>query len=398
MFGKRKKGSHKNGDSPRKRGGSPRRQQHRPSHKQSKRKKPRTGHLDGQDKPFVRKKHPTREVEDLYEETSQVIERFSEDVESIAEKVAKLTSDELQEYKTKLYDDFSLTMDDHFEVTNHYGAGRVVTDPLARYLRFPIIDPSAGTGALFEYVLFKFIQSYFIQRDIQRLSRKRRRNVQTNLELGAKKQTSRSLPDTKLPKDLRSTPLIVLNDLSEGMHERMRERFATMASRYPDAEDMSENEIIALQGLIDRIVEETITFEKLPIEELAESYNSRYQRSFASIFISQTLHVAISKIEVMHGLFNILRPGGTLVSLEEFPFFVTESPYIKMVREALRITTKKMRDKFWYTDRMKEIGFVYDKIKDEKQERIDDIHKMYGFRFRRKGRILMPEEPTYWEP
>lgn len=213
------------------------------------------------------------------------------------------------------------------------------------------------------------------------------------------------LPRINLPENS-GFPLFVLNDLSSGMHERLRERLARVARHFPESRYMSDHEVDVLQSMIDRFVQRQVRFEQRPIEDLPEDYSAH----FACCFVSNTMHIATSKQPLAYALYKIMRPGGKVLSLEEFPFYITDSPHIKMVREVLRLTTTEMEGRDWYINLMKSInrivsdnteldpGFVFNRVKDEKQGRIDDLHKMYGFCFRKRGTLAYPQKPHIWDP
>lgn len=299
----------------------------------------------------------------------------------------------------------------YMDSTGHHRAMKDIVLVLGHHLRLPLIDVSAGPGVMVEYIFNKFILSSLTRQISKNLRADKDPNAFSLLALKALVDEMEGRPTTELPVNSDRSPLIVVNDFSQGMIQIAKKRFT----------DLAENICAPLKGKpkkklreeINEFFHSNIVFTQHAIEDLPDIFGDN---CFASVFCSQTMHVTHHKEAVLGAISRILRPGGTFLSIEEFPFRISSTTGYEDIMSRLHATVDPIEDKITF-QKMVERTNEYRKKDRKKTNRklfyVDgseirtwvkgtrhrgDKHPIYGFLFEKEGTLYMPKPPKFWEP
>lgn len=329
------------------------------------------------------------------DELKELKRRLMASTQSWREKIRKLCPDDRRKFFSVLYTGFAPTYDRHMETTRHYHSIRQNIGAQGRHLRLPFIDTSAGTAAMTMEIIKLFLEAAYITARMGMRDELRVFRHQMHLFSAVLENRMMELPSLELPRNYDKTPMFVLNDNSPGMVEQIRarlERFVDQLCVHAHSSEESE-----LRDWLHDFLRKNVEVSCRNIEDLPYYY----PEGFACAFCSQTMHVTPEREQVAQAIFDLLRPGGILLSIEEFEFFLSDTPYINVndIKSDLNDTVIPMEGKLWFFRMMEEHGLY---IVNGSESRFDidgnRRHMMYAWRFARKGELDVPATPDIWMP
>ncbi len=274
-----------------------------------------------------------------------------------------------------LYDTFSGSYDKHMgEDTNHYAAIRKVLSYSIPYLRFPMLDITAGTGEPVKYALEFMAMSRALNMIVncdktpERLKTLLGKN-DLLFELYRSEEDRAEIPGMlaehmsnmmreMMPRDFTMDlpegrmPWVTVNEISPSMLARAREKLA----HFGRIEFISHSAI--------RIGEDRY---KLP---------ETFERMFKTVLCSQTFHIMpdLEKIALAKAMYWSLEPGGIAVVMEEDPFYITATSAIDSVALRIRAIASPIENKSDLIGLFKVTGFK--KMETRAVSPIDKYHSM----------------------
>jgi SAM-dependent methyltransferase len=408
------KGRDKKGKGQDKRGdirGQTRQTQHRQSKEKAKRRDPTVEELTQCEKQIL----INRQVKGLNKKTADA-QKSGEDYRDAVDNLDKSFKGVLPEsqriYMAETYDLFAPRYIQYMNITGHHAAMKEILLILGRNMQFPLIDVSAGPGLIAEHIFKKFILSALTAQTSNKLRADKKPDAFRLIALDALVDEMEMRPTTELPIHSEKTPLMVINDISEGMIKLAKKRFR----------DLAENICSVLKGKpkkklreqIFEFFERNIVFKQAAIEDLPAIYGNE---SFACVFCSQTMHVTPHKEAVLTAISRLLMPGGKFKSIEEFPFQTSSIPGYQDIMTRLAGSVDPIEGKITYQNMVESTIENYRKngnvipkqllhYVDGSEVRVwvrgpnpkQDKHPMYGFEFEKKGSLYMAKPPEFWIP
>jgi SAM-dependent methyltransferase len=388
------------------------------SDKKSKKTKQREPLIEGADRRLeetIVDEKSEREVNRLRNKAAN-IERIGKEYEDEAielETDFKTTSSEGQRiFVAETYDLFAPKYIQYMESTGHNNAMRKISYVQGPHLRLPLIDVSAGPGVITEYIIRMFIESALTRQISNELRQDKNPTAFSLLSLDALVDKMERLPTTELPANPNKSPLIVINDFSEGMITLAKRRFENLAERV--CAPLKRKVKNVLRNQIQEFYDNNIVFTRYAIEDLPDIFG---ENCFASVFCSQTMHVTPDKEGVLDAISRILRFGGNLLSIEEFPFNITPTKGYQDIMVRLHATVDPIKGKIDFRNMVekptehptrdgnvkvrKRLHYVEGseiRVWVKGGDHPGDEHPMYGFRFEKEGRLTMPKPPKFWKP
>ncbi len=214
-------------------------------------------------------------------------EKLAEAQEFIFRAYNRFSPSQRVKFFSMLYDRFAERYDEHMGIeTNHYQAIKRVMWYAAPYIRFPLLDITAGTGEPLKYAL-----------EIAQISKRIRQ-----LEL----ETPYLAPNGR-------GSLAYANEISPNMLAKAKEKLERKA-RYTS--------------------------------HSAYSLPQEWREKFKTVLCSQTFHIISDKDKprLVASIRDALTPDGTAIIIEEDPFKISQTPPIEAVSLFLRSVVSPIKN------------------------------------------------------
>jgi len=281
----------------------------------------------------------------------------------LREEYGALNAPQRVEYIAAIYDIFSANYDNHMGVlTNHYLAIKKVLSFAAPYLRFPLIDPTAGTGEIVKSAL-DLMDGHSVLSKIKSM-------------VAYAEGKGVGLPET---------------DLLCGSPRAFRDRIDDMSVWIPEDED-GFNTNRAYWVYVNEVSPEMARISEAKLSDYQRINHTSYdglelpahlKGGFRTALCSQTFHLLpmADKARLARSLYNVLEPGGRAIVIEEDPFRVSPTPSIEPVSMLIRSIAVPVRNKGDLIGLFTNNGFEREEMRAVWP--IDEHHSMRLYMFRK---------------